>query len=146
MNKKRKIVISWSMLLVWMGIIFFMSNQPGEVSSSQSDLVMKIFEFLGIRLDSYFGDLATLIIRKAAHFTEYLILFLLLYRVLGLYMDKRKARLYTLFGVFLYACSDEIHQHFIPGRAMAFKDVMIDTCGGFVAMILTCIYDRFKKE
>lgn len=145
MSKKTKI-ISWVMLLVWMGIIFGMSHQPGQVSSSQSDLVMKIFEFLGIKLDSYFGDLATLIIRKAAHFTEYLILFLLLYRVLCFYMDKKSAKLYTLLGVFLYASSDEIHQNFIPGRAMAFKDVMIDTSGGVMAMILTSLYERIKKK
>ncbi|WP_322395084.1 VanZ family protein, partial [Clostridium perfringens] len=42
-----------------MGIIFFMSHQPGEVSSSQSELVIKIFQFLGIELNEYFGDLAT---------------------------------------------------------------------------------------
>ncbi|MDZ4975808.1 VanZ family protein, partial [Clostridium perfringens] len=58
MDKNKKI-ISWLMLLIWMGIIFFMSHQPGEVSSSQSELVIKIFQFLGIELNEYFGDLAT---------------------------------------------------------------------------------------
>ncbi|MBB6716844.1 VanZ family protein [Clostridium gasigenes] len=145
MIRKNK-VISWVMLLVWMGIIFFMSNQTGEVSSNQSDLVIKIFEFLGIRLDSYFGELATFIIRKASHFTEYLILFLLLYRVNCLYMGKRNAKLYTLLGVLLYAGSDEIHQYFIPGRAMAFKDVIIDISGGGMAMILTWIYENVKSN
>jgi len=143
MSKRNK-VISWTMLLVWMGVIFLMSHQPGDVSSSQSDLVMKIFEFLGIKLDSYFGDLATFIIRKAAHFSEYLILFLLLYRVICIYIDRKTAKLYALLGVFLYAGSDEIHQYFIPGRVMAFKDVMIDTSGGFLAMILTWLYEKIK--
>lgn len=129
-----------------MGIIFFMSHQTGDVSSNQSDLVIKIFEFLGIRLDSYFGELATFIIRKASHFTEYLILFLLLYRVNCLYMGKRNAKLYTLLGVLLYAGSDEIHQYFIPGRAMAFKDVIIDISGGGIAMILTWIYENVKSN
>lgn len=140
MNRKRKIV-SWIMLISWITIIFFMSHQPGDVSSGQSDLVIKIFEFIGIKLDSYFGDLSTFIVRKISHFSEYLILYLLLYRTLCLYIDKKSAKLYTLLGVFLYACSDEIHQYFIPGRAMAFKDVMIDTFGGVVAMISTYIYD-----
>lgn len=145
MIRKNK-VISWVILLVWMGIIFFMSHQTGDVSSNQSDLVIKIFEFLGIRLDSYFGELATFIIRKASHFTEYLILFLLLYRVNCLYMGKRNAKLYTLLGVLLYAGSDEIHQYFIPGRAMAFKDVIIDISGGGIAMILTWIYENVKSN
>lgn len=144
--KKKDKLIKWLMLLVWMGIIFIMSHQPGEVSSNQSDLVMKIFSFIGISLDSYFGDLATLVIRKAAHFSEYLILYILLYRVICLYIDKRKAIIYTLLGVFIYAGTDEIHQYFIPGRAMAFKDVMIDTSGGAMAMILTCIYEKVKAN
>lgn len=143
---KRGVIISWTSLLVWMAVIFFMSHQSGDVSSNQSDLVMRVFEFLGIKLDSYFGDLATLIIRKTAHFSEYLILFLLLYRVISLYIDKKSAKIYTLLGVFLYAGSDEIHQYFVPGRAMAFKDVMIDTFGGLVAMSLTWIHERIKKD
>ncbi|MEG1483704.1 VanZ family protein [Clostridium sp.] len=143
---KRGVIISWTSLLVWMAVIFFMSHQSGDVSSNQSDLVMRVFEFLGIKLDSYFGDLATLIIRKTAHFSEYLILFLLLYRVISLYIDKKSAKIYTLLGVFLYAGSDEIHQYFVPGRAMAFKDVMIDTFGGLVAMSLTWIHEKIKKD
>lgn len=143
---KRSRIISWIMLIVWMGVIFFMSHLPGEVSSSQSDLVIKIFEFLGISLDSYFGDLASFVIRKSAHFSEYLILFLLLYRVLCLYVDKRSAKLYTLLGVFLYAGSDEIHQYFVPGRAMAFRDVMIDTSGGAAGMALIWIYEKLRKR
>ncbi|MGL5084874.1 MAG: VanZ family protein [Clostridium sp.] len=143
-NKKK--LIRWLSLLLWMGIIFFMSHQPGEVSSSQSDLVMKIFSFIGISLDSYFGDLATLVIRKTAHFSEYLILYVLMYRVLCLYIDKGRAKIYTLLGVFMYAGSDEIHQYFIPGRAMAFKDVMIDTAGGAMGMFLTWVYEKLRNN
>lgn len=142
--KTKKKIISWTMLLGWMGIIFFMSHQPGEISSNQSELVVKIFEFLGIHLNSYFRELATFIIRKAAHFTEYLILFILLYRVLSIYIDKKNAKLYALMGVFLYAGSDEIHQNFIAGRNMAFKDVMIDTLGGAFGLLITMIYEKLK--
>lgn len=144
MNKKRN-VIRWIMLLGWMGIIFFMSHQSADVSNSQSEFVIRIFEFLGIRLDSYFGSMATLVIRKSAHFAEYAILFLLLYRVLCLYIDKRKAKLYTLLGVFIYAGLDEIHQYFIPGRAMAFNDVIIDTTGGVMSMIIITIFEKIKQ-
>jgi len=43
--------------------------------------------------------------------------------------------------VFLYACTDEFHQSFVPGRACLFRDVMIDTSGGAFAMIIK----YFKK-
>ena len=88
MNKNKK-MISWIMLIAWMGIIFFMSRQPGEVSSSQSELVLKIFSFLGIELNQYFGELATLVIRKTAHFSEYLILFLFAYNVSRFYFTTK---------------------------------------------------------
>lgn len=143
MNKHKKI-ISWGLLIVWMLIIFLMSHQPGEVSSNQSELVLKIFSFIGIELNDYFGELATLIIRKLAHFSEYMILFLLAYNVIRYYVNGRKKGLFVLIFVFIYACTDEIHQYFIPGRNMAFKDVLIDTSGGIFGYIISIIFENFK--
>ena len=142
MNKNKK-MISWIILILWMGIIFFMSHQPGEVSSSQSDLVLKLFQFIGVELNDYFGELATFIIRKAAHFSEYMILFLLAYNV-SRYYENKKINLYLIIFVFLYACSDEFHQYFIPGRSMAFKDVLIDTSGGIFGYIVISFIERIK--
>lgn len=142
MNKNKK-MISWIILILWMGIIFFMSHQPGEVSSSQSDLVLKIFQFIGVELNDYFGELATFIIRKAAHFSEYMILFLLAYNVSRYYKNKN-IKLYLIIFVFLYACSDEFHQYFVPGRSMAFKDVLIDTSGGIFGYIIVSFLERIK--
>ena len=143
MNKNKK-MISWIMLIAWMGIIFFMSHQPGEVSSSQSELVLKIFSFLGIELNQYFGELATFVIRKTAHFSEYLILFLFAYNVSRFYFTTKKARLYSIIFVFLYASTDEFHQYFIPGRNMAFKDVLIDTSGGVIGYLIMKILEIVK--
>ncbi|EEH99782.1 VanZ family protein [Clostridium tertium] len=143
MNKNKK-MISWIMLIAWMGIIFFMSHQPGEVSSSQSELVLKIFSFLGIELNQYFGELATFVIRKTAHFSEYLILFLFAYNVSRFYFTTKKARLYSIIFVFLYASTDEFHQYFIPGRNMAFKDVLIDTSGGVIGYLIMKIVEIVK--
>lgn len=143
MNKNKK-MISWIMLIAWMGIIFFMSHQPGEVSSSQSELVLRIFSFLGIELNQYFGELATLVIRKTAHFSEYLILFLFAYNVSRFYFTTKKSRLYSIIFVFLYASTDEFHQYFIPGRNMAFKDVLIDTSGGVIGYLIMKIVEIVK--
>ena len=150
MNKKRRKIISWIMLISWMAFIFFMSHQPGDISSEYSDLVVKIFTALGLDFNNYFGELATFIVRKVAHFTEYFILYILFYKVIILYINKRKARILALLLVFLYACSDEFHQYFIPGRGPAFKDVMIDTSGGFVASLFVTLIEnimiKYKKQ
>ena len=143
MNKRKKI-ISWVLLIIWIIVIFFMSHQPGEVSSSQSDIILKIFRIIGIELNDFFGELATLIVRKMAHFSEYLILFLLAYNVTRHYVKGRKIRLLLIVFVFLYACTDEFHQYFIPGRNMAIKDVLIDTSGGVFGYIITGVVEKLK--
>ncbi|MDU5108656.1 VanZ family protein [Clostridium sp.] len=140
-HKKR---IAWVLLIAWMILIFLMSHQPGEISSSQSDLLLKVFSLIGIELNDYFGELATFIVRKTAHFSEYMILFFLAYNVSIKYTREKQVRLFLIIFVFLYACTDEFHQNFIPGRNMAFKDVLIDTIGGIVGYIIITIIDKFK--
>lgn len=144
MKEKNKKILYWILLLGWMAFIFFMSNQPGDISSEQSQFVLQLFKFFGIKLDSYFGELATLIIRKVAHFSEYFILFILLNNVLKFYTDNNRAKVYAIIMVFLYACSDEFHQSFIPGRSAAFRDVVIDTSGGIFACIVITTYIKIK--
>ena len=143
MSKKKKIV-AWILLLFWMSLIFFMSNQPGDISDGQSDLVIKIFSYVGIELNDYFGTLASFIVRKGAHFTEYLILYLLSYNLNKNYFSKN-SKLYSIIVVFLYACSDEIHQFFIPGREMHIRDVIIDTSGGLFGYLILFIKDKIRK-
>ncbi len=140
--RNRRLIIGWIALLFWMGLIFYMSNQPGDVSTKQSGLVLKLFQMIGIDLNKELGELATFVVRKAAHFTEYFILHLLAINVMKYYFNIKKAILYAfIFSVF-YACTDEIHQYFIPGRTMAFKDVLIDSSGALLAIVITRI--KFK--
>lgn len=141
---KSKRIVSWIFLLGWMVLIFYMSNQPADISNSQSEFVIMIFNYIGIELNDYFGELASLVVRKGAHFTEYLILFFFSYNLSKIYFEKRN-KLYSIMFVFLYAISDEFHQYFIPGREMKFLDVIIDTCGGIFGSILINIKNSLKK-
>lgn len=143
--RNKRLVIGWIALLFWVGLIFYMSNQPGDVSSKQSGLVLKLFQVLGIDLNKELGELATFIVRKTAHFTEYFILYLLTINVMKYYFNIKNAILYSLIFSILYACTDEIHQYFIPGRAMAFKDILIDSSGALTAMVITKIISKKIK-
>lgn len=136
MNKKK---IKWILVIAWMIVIFIFSSQSGDVSDENSKFVMYIFNLLGINLDSLLGTLANFIVRKLAHFTEYFILYMLLYNALKESFDFKKALLFSLAGVFIYACSDEFHQSFVPDRGPSFRDVLIDTSGGFFALIIVYI-------
>lgn len=142
MNRKKKMV-AWALLIFWMSLIFYMSNQPADISDGQSDLVINLFSYIGIELNNYFGNLASFIVRKGAHFTEYLILYLLAYNSNKNYFNK-EAKLYSIIFVFLYACSDEIHQFFIPGREMHIRDVIIDTIGGLFGYLIIFIKSKIN--
>ena len=146
MKNEKSRRLRWIVLILWMAFIFIMSQQPGDTSSEQSKLVIAVFSFLGIDLNSIFGSLATFIVRKGAHFTEYFILYILIYRVLNMYYSKKKIWILSIIGVFLYACSDEFHQSFIDGRVAAFTDVLIDTSGGIFSCIVTSFAYKIKNR
>lgn len=135
MNNKRKIVC-WILLISWMIIICVMSNQPANISDSQSIGVLELFAKVGINVNGIFGDLANFVVRKCAHFLEYMILALFVLNVLKLYFNMKQVIIITIVFVFLYACSDEIHQLFVPGREGAIRDVIIDTCGGITLVLI----------
>lgn len=142
--KNKRFVINLGLLVSWMILIFYMSNQPADISNKQSDLIIKLFYYIGIDLNSSLGEITSFIIRKAAHFTEYFILYCLTINVLKFYFNIKKAAIYSLLIVLGYAISDEIHQCFIPGRDMAIRDVIIDFSGGILGFIINIIIYKIK--
>ena len=69
-----------------------------------------------------------LILRKLAHVAIYALLGALLVRA-----SERDAP--ALAGGVAYAASDELHQHFVPGREAALTDVAFDTLGLLVGIV-----------
>lgn len=77
------------------------------------------------------------ILRKGAHFFEYAILFVLIYRAFNYTtrvstIDKL---FFALFMTVLYALTDEYHQTWVLGRTGKLFDVLVDSLGavfGFV--------------
>lgn len=107
MNKK---VQNWFLVLLWAGLIFLLSHQPGL----RSDLPAS-WDFL---------------LRKIAHISEYAVLTFLLMKALQTHqLPKRKAWLWAIVLAVLYAVSDEYHQTFILDREGAGRDVLIDSLG-----------------
>ncbi|MFW2489382.1 VanZ family protein [Clostridium chromiireducens] len=145
MRNKRKIAINWILLIIWMGVIFIMSNQPAQISDSQSIGVIKLLSSIGIDINGVFGQLANFVVRKCAHFIEYMILSLLTFNVLNLYVNTKRVVIITIIIVFIYACTDEIHQLFIVGREGAIRDVIIDTLGGITLIIIKLLIDSLAN-
>jgi VanZ family protein len=139
MNKK---VIKWMMVVVWLILIFGFSSQPGDISNGNNRFIISIFKTCGLNLDSILGNFANFIVRKAGHLTEYFILCILLMNALQENFSFKRAALMAIVFVFLYASSDEFHQIFIPGREARIRDVMIDTSGGAIALIVLKIFQK----
>jgi VanZ family protein len=96
-----RLLTAWLPVVLWAAVIFTFSSIPD----------------LGTGLGTW-----DLVLRKIAHAAEFALLGFLLVRALG----KEWAGLFA--GV-AYAISDEIHQHFVPGRQAAARDVLVDSAG-----------------
>jgi len=94
------------------------------------------------------GQALHILVRKAGHFFAYFILAGLL--TYGYQKSSRLRPGLILALVFLYACTDEFHQVFVPGRSGEFRDVLIDTSGGlcFLALYLGArgLYKHHKEK
>jgi len=89
--------------------------------------------------------------RKCAHLTEYGVFALLLWRALRK-PARHDARQWSwpavgrvVLIVALYAASDEFHQLFVRTREARVHDVVIDTAGGFLGLIVLWIFGRWRK-
>ncbi|CEK32861.1 acetobutylicum phosphotransbutyrylase,Predicted integral membrane protein,VanZ like family [[Clostridium] sordellii] len=131
--------------IIWMGLIYYMSNQPASISSSQSGGFINMLSNLPI-IGNTIKELmkigiAEFLIRKSAHMFLYFMLSILIYMVFK-NINNKKAYLYSIIGCFIYACTDEIHQLFIIGRSGEFKDVLVDTLGATIGLLIVFIINK----
>lgn len=113
-----------------MGVIFFFSHQSGTESASLSGwFVERVTNLAPLE-----PEVVSLLVRKGAHVSEYAILGALLmwaWRARSLRAALGPAAIGVLFAV-----SDEVHQAFVPGRAGQVSDVLIDSVGIAIGVIL----------
>lgn len=136
---KRK-SINWALVILWMALIFAFSHQPATESNQLSSGITKTIEdtikmaIPNIDVDQW--DLNH-IIRKCAHFGVYLILGVLVANgLIDAGISKTKGICLSLIVCVLYAISDELHQLYIPGRSGQVSDVILDSAGGLVGILV----------
>lgn len=115
-----------------MFLIFLMSSFDATESANQSNFIVNIITNI-FKIENI--ELLSFIIRKLAHFTEYLILGFLTINMLNK-NDISKKYLLSILICIIYATSDEIHQIFVPGRACQIRDVLIDSIGSITGVYL----------
>ena len=119
----------WLPALAWAAVISFLSTGwfTGERTG---DILLPLLAALFPNATPAQLRSAHYGIRKLAHFTEYLILSILLYRALR--GDRRwnvRAAVIAFAMSGIYAIGDEYHQWFVPGRTAAATDCLIDVSG-----------------
>lgn len=140
MSARRKVltVISFLLTFILMGVIFYLSDQPASESSQLSDsLISKIFHLIGVIIP-------VKVIRKTAHACEFFLLAFLFSNSFNL-ASNEKWHILSLALTFAYACTDEFHQLFVFGRAGRISDILIDTSGALIGILIYSVLIKIIK-
>lgn len=113
---------NWILVLIWAGIIFWLSSIPNLESGLEQDFIL----------------------RKIAHILEYAILTFLLLRAFNL--KNSKCIILAIIIAFLYALSDEFHQTFVFGRQGRLGDVGIDSIGILLTGLIWYYKNIWRKS
>ena len=138
MNRTLK---SWLPVLLWMLVIFIMSTDIGSAAHT-SRFVDPFLRWLMPHISQAGIARAHFLIRKAGHLTEYAVLGILLWRAWTLPRAgssapwRWKTALFALSLSAAYAAGDEFHQSFVPSRGASVQDVVIDSCGAFLGLMV----------
>ena len=137
--------VTTALTVAMMFLIFSFSTEPAEKSDRTSWFVSrKIIRVLYPDIRKKTGEERIAIyntvqhtVRKAAHFTEYMILGLLIRLCLESWFGTRR---WSIPGAWLigtlYAGTDELHQLLIDGRSGQWSDVLLDSAGVLTGVMI----------
>ena len=141
---KIKKIISILLLVFWCGLIFYFSNQKGDISRVSSSRVINLLnKILNINLYKY--DNSVFIVRKLSHMFLYYMLYLFSLNVVSKFNIQKKY-LYSFIFCLLYSGSDEIHQLFIAERTFKYFDILVDMIGTIFSLGVVRGIKYLKKE
>ena len=145
------------LVLSLMLMIFCFSAQPADKSDETSGYFVSLivtllspdYESLDPDAKAALENRVSFLARKTAHFTEYTLLgFALMLHAAAL---QEKIRIpfpgSTAFIIgSLYSVSDELHQVFVPGRSGEGKDVLLDSAGVLLGVLLLRLLLHLRKK
>ena len=123
----------WVLCALWLAVIIGHSLMPAQISQAESRGLLA-------RLASGLPFLTDHLLRKAAHFSEFGLLGLLLAQCL------RAGFAQPALAALLCALADETVQLYVPGRSGQVRDILIDFAGAALAVGLTLLVRRIRTE
>ncbi len=124
------LLTDWGPVVAWTVILFTLSTSVFSAANT-SRFFVPVLRWLLPSASTATILLIHGLIRKAAHFANYAILFWLLIR------GPMAGRPYVALGLCVaYAMLDEGHQIFVPGRTASLYDVALDSSGALFSRFL----------
>ncbi len=163
MNKKIKINaevmkrVIWVLTILWMGIIFYFSSQPAELSLDASGEILVQMNQIGEDDIHNISDRRVwnlhYFIRKLAHFVLYCGLgFLMVFSIASIKYRPYISYIIAWLAASLYGILDEWHQNFIPGRGATLADMKLDAVSALAGVVIAAVIIElwrlynYKKE
>jgi VanZ family protein len=134
-------LITWAEVFAWIGLILFLSGE--RFGASHTWIALKYWvDLLNLPISPAALPVVHLAMRKAAHFTEFFVLGLLLYRALlgNLKEFRFKAAWWVIGAGLLCALADEAHQMLVVSRTPSLRDSFLDFSGVLASQL--CLYLR----
>ena len=138
---------AWWPALLWSSLIFFASTDSFSTDNT-GRFIVPVVHWLFPGLSAAHLELVHHGVRKAAHFVEYFIFFLLVYRGIR----GRRREFHWTWGlvawavVALYSLSDEFHQVFVASRGPSLWDSLLDSSGALVALLVVFLIYRYFRR
>ncbi|MEG0313670.1 MAG: VanZ family protein [Erysipelotrichaceae bacterium] len=130
--------LKYALLIFVQAFIWINSMQDGTTSSDLSNGIIN--EFLSFFQNIVPLDVLHIAVRKLAHFSEYALLGILIFLVIKLYTDNLAIITFSSISyTFIVACIDELIQTQVPGRSGCFTDVMIDSSGAIIFILISVL-------
>lgn len=158
--------------LLWIGVIFYLSGEPGKVSNEKSltvvDYIKKLYVTSGInrsstdsankevfnspqktkvntKAETAVDKKLNVIVRKSGHYIEYLVLSIILSSIIIKVKYKSIIGVIPVLFICLFiAVLDEYYQSF-TGRTSKVSDVLIDFGGAITGVLLCVVYQNIRR-
>ena len=156
MKTTAKRIIFGILIIINCATIFYFSHQVADNSSQQSIRVVEVISNILPSIKNMEEpkkatlkeQVLTPIVRKSAHFSIYAMLGIWTINFINTFQKlkiQKKIILSMLFCM-LYAITDEIHQTFISGRSGEIRDIIIDSLGALIGMILILLMSKIINK
>ena len=138
----------WLPLLLWLGVIFLGSTDLMSAEHT-SRFIVPFLRWLKPGISPETLASIHFIVRKCAHLGEYAVLALLLLRA-AIFTTNLKRSLAILYVSVWVAClfvatTDEFHQTFVASRSALATDIMIDSGGAILGLLIGAVFGMTRS-